>query len=38
MTSHHSSARRAVTVEPSQNYGDQYLQIAGSYLKNWVQQ
>jgi hypothetical protein len=25
-------------LEPSVNYGDQYLQIAGRYLKNWVQQ
>ena len=23
-------------IEPSVNYGDQYLQIAGSYLKPWV--
>jgi hypothetical protein len=25
-------------IEPSVNYGDQYLQIAARYLKNWVQQ
>jgi len=25
-------------IEPSQNFGDQYLQIAGSYLKSWVQE
>jgi len=25
-------------LEPSVNYGDQYLQIAGSYLKPWVAQ
>jgi hypothetical protein len=25
-------------IEPSVNVGDQYLQIAGRYLKNWVQQ
>jgi hypothetical protein len=25
-------------IEPSVNYGDQYLQIAGQYLKPWVQQ
>jgi hypothetical protein len=25
-------------IEPSVNYGDQYLQIAGGYLKSWVQQ
>jgi len=25
-------------IEPSVNFGDQYLQIAGRYLKNWVQQ
>jgi hypothetical protein len=25
-------------IEPSVNYGDQYLQIAGQYLKCWVQQ
>ena len=25
-------------IEPSVTYGDQYLQIAGSYLKPWVAQ
>ncbi len=25
-------------IEPSANYGEQYLQIAGSYLTNWVLQ
>jgi hypothetical protein len=25
-------------IEPSVNFGDQYLQIAGGYLKSWVQQ
>jgi hypothetical protein len=25
-------------IEPSVNFGDQYLQIAGQYLKSWVQQ